>query len=543
MTIDELKNSIIDLYQHIKIRKESDANLIDSAYLEEEKISLLSISPLVLIEHIKTHLNILINIKVNERLSQLKENPIEFVSLYGSEIPANDYEKLLRRYEGDIRNYIKLVNMLKIHIDELNERQEILEKQIEQLQKEANLVPTSQSIEYKKKIEELTTLIKTYEKHNLKIPLLEKKIKIQKIELNKLDSFYKKKIKSYTKKIEDYEKGIYLNKNSNIIKKAKNIKSNFNTSTYFKKSKNRINSNSSKRENNSRNGELKTIENKQNINHMKKTNSISNIFFKLKNYEIKRKIEENIKSNIKKNIISNLHNNINGNGGNYEDTNKDKNENTVFSQKLEEKKKIDSYYDSIETDDNDNKTINVIGVISSFRKKINLKSNNINKILIENKEKNNYKKIQTRSISKKTLKRPNNNRSSLKIPKKFPDHINTSKYIKTKEKNIPKFYRYSSLKQIDNGKIKLNINLKKDNDQFNKTFSKIPGVNNTNISTGITNNNNNNSSNNNNKNINKSYRNTVKNFILNKINKKIIINGRTPIPVQRTQSKTCSFIK
>ena len=160
MTIDELKNSIIDLYQHIKIRKESDANLIDSAYLEEEKISLLSISPLVLIEHIKTHLNILINIKVNERLSQLKENPIEFISLYGSEIPANDYEKLLRRYEGDIRNYIKLVNMLKIHIDELNERQEILEKQIEQLQKEANLVPTSQSIEYKKKIEELTTLIK-----------------------------------------------------------------------------------------------------------------------------------------------------------------------------------------------------------------------------------------------------------------------------------------------------------------------------------------------------------------------------------------------
>ena len=38
-----------------------------------------------------------------------------------------------------------------------------------------NLIPTTQSIEYKKKIEELTSLIKTYEKRDLQIPLLEKK--------------------------------------------------------------------------------------------------------------------------------------------------------------------------------------------------------------------------------------------------------------------------------------------------------------------------------------------------------------------------------
>ena len=67
-----------------------------------------------------------------------------------------------------------------------------------------------------------------------------------------------------------------------------------------------------------------------------------------------------------------------------------------FLKNQKKKKKIDSYYDSIETDDNDNKTINVIGVISSFRKKINLKSNNINKILIENKEKNIYNIIKSK---------------------------------------------------------------------------------------------------------------------------------------------------
>ena len=43
MNIDDLKNSIVDLYQNVKIRKQSDAKLIDKKFLEEEKSSLLSI--------------------------------------------------------------------------------------------------------------------------------------------------------------------------------------------------------------------------------------------------------------------------------------------------------------------------------------------------------------------------------------------------------------------------------------------------------------------------------------------------------------------
>ena len=182
---DALKNSIIELYQSVKIRKQSETKNIDKEFLEQEKSSLQSLSPKSLIDYIKVHLNLLINLKVSDKLSKLKNNPLEFISLYGSELPANDYEKLLRRYEADIRNYIKIVNVLKIHIEELNQKQEILENQIEQMQKDSiNLIPTTQSIEYKKKIEELTSLIKTYEKRDLQIPLLEKKIKKQKIELS-----------------------------------------------------------------------------------------------------------------------------------------------------------------------------------------------------------------------------------------------------------------------------------------------------------------------------------------------------------------------
>ena len=534
---NDLKNSIIELYQSVKIRKQSNEKQFDKDYLEKEKISLSSISPKVLIDYIKIHLNLLIDIKVNDKISQLKQNPLEFISIKGSEIPADDYEKLLRRYEGDIRNYIRIVNMLKIHIGELNERQEILEKQIEQLQKETiNLIPTTQSIEYKKKIEELTAMIKTYEKHNLQIPLLEKKIKIQKIELDKLDSYYKKQIKNYTKKIEDYEKGIYLNNLNNnklnTIKKTKIFKSNFNTSIYTKKSKNRIYSNSPKRENNSfkinKNDEKKPIENEKYINLIKKTKSINNIYFKIKNNEIRKKIENDISSNINFNL--NITNKING-GNLYQSLGDAKTEKIKDSPKFGQNKNIESYYDSIETDTIENKTINISNTVTNFRKKINLKTNsNSSKLFNTNKEK--IRKIQTKSNSKKIIKKIISNRASLKIPKSINEHINTSKYIHMKDKNIPKFNKYNSLKQLTNGKIKTITNVLKENEQFNKTFSRIPCTNNMNINTGPNNKNSNNI---------KYQRNSVKNFIFNKINNNTLVNGRTPIPLQKALSKARSF--
>ena len=127
---------------------------------------------------------------------------------------------------------------------------------------------------------------------------------------------------------------------------------------------------------------------------------------------------------------------------------------------------------------------------------------------------------------------------SLKIPKNIPDHINTSKYIHIKEKKTSKINRYNSLKQLSNGKRKstLSQSSKNENEQFNKTFSKIP-YNNNNSNINITNNNNYE------RNSNQSQR-KIKNFILNRINySNTIINGRTPLPIQRVQSKTHSFIK
>ena len=557
MIAEELKQSIIELYQKVKIRKNSKQVIIDKSFLEKEKISLFPISPLVLIQYIKTHLNLLIDIKVNEKISQLEKAPIEYISYYGTEIPANDYEKLLRRYEGDIRNYIRIVNVLKIHIDELNEKQELLQQQIEQLQKESiNFIPTDKSLEYKKKIEELTTLVKSYEKHNLKIPLLEKKIKIQKIELDKLDSYYKKQIKSFAKRLENYEKGIYLNRNNSMMKKIKVIKSNNrNSISNNKRKNNKTNSISPPKENKTLSYcryEEPKIEKDKNLKQIEKASSIKTIFLYSKNIEINNKKND---EEINKNLNTN-NNNING-GNSFK---KPQNNNDIFSPKNGDKKIMINYYDSIETDIVDNhkihKTINISGTtITDFHKKSSIKSNsNIKKVLYtkKSKEKDNnknaiIKKFKSRSNSKKEIKKMKSNKSFLKIPKNIPDHINTSKYtcIKSKNndnfslcikgKNNENFNRHNSLKQLIDGKSRLKINSNKENEQFNKTFSKIPNISNISTNTRSSTNNDN-----------KTQKREIKNYLLKKLNNinNVPLNyGRTPIPIKKTTSKAQSFIK
>ena len=234
-TLEQIKEAIIDLYQNVKIRKESETITIDESFLKKEKSTLEKVSPLTLISYIKNHIELLINVKVTEKLSLMNSDPSLLFSEYGSDITPTNYENLLRRYESDIRNYIKIENILKLHIEELNYKIELLEKNIESLKqkipKEEKISNSNIIISYKKKIDELSNLVKMYEKSNLKIPLLEKKIKVQKLELDKLN-YYKNQCRSFSKKIEKYEKESYL-------KSARNINSTYSNFTILKPNMNK----------------------------------------------------------------------------------------------------------------------------------------------------------------------------------------------------------------------------------------------------------------------------------------------------------------
>ena len=236
--LSEIKNNLIDLYLKVKIRKTIETITIDSDFLDNEKKNLNKLSALDIIKYIKSHLQILIEIQVSEKINELKQE----INENFNENNINNYEILLRRYEADIRNYIKIENMLKIHIDDLNFKIENLEKTIENLNKNTF---NKNILEYQKKIDNLTNIVKNYEKSNLIIPELEKKIKFQKIELDKMDEYYKNKIKIYNKKIEKYEKNdSFINKkiqisNYNSYKSNANNSNNFNinNNTTLKKKK------------------------------------------------------------------------------------------------------------------------------------------------------------------------------------------------------------------------------------------------------------------------------------------------------------------
>ena len=163
-----ISEAIIDLYQSVKIRKESEAQEIDSDFLQEEKTSLQKIPLLELISYIKTHIEILIKMKVSEMINQMNIDPISFISSNGSEASHNECEKLMRKYETSIRTYIAHQNYLKLQLEQQKNKNEQLEKTIEDLQTKTAKEQSSVIEGYKNEIEQLKKLIQTYEKHNFR---------------------------------------------------------------------------------------------------------------------------------------------------------------------------------------------------------------------------------------------------------------------------------------------------------------------------------------------------------------------------------------
>jgi hypothetical protein len=84
--------------------------------LDGEREYLKKLSPFVIIEYIKNSIEILINLKVEERLESEKNNIEKNKILIGEDYlndkeiqNENSYEILLRKHESDIRNHIKVI--------------------------------------------------------------------------------------------------------------------------------------------------------------------------------------------------------------------------------------------------------------------------------------------------------------------------------------------------------------------------------------------------------------------------------------------------
>ena len=73
--------------------------------LKDEKENLKKTNPLVILEYIKNSIDILIELKVEERIETYKKQNSE-----EDEDKQNEYETLLRKLESDIRQHIRVNN-------------------------------------------------------------------------------------------------------------------------------------------------------------------------------------------------------------------------------------------------------------------------------------------------------------------------------------------------------------------------------------------------------------------------------------------------
>ncbi len=74
-------------------------------------------NPLLIIGYIKSSIEILINLKVQEVLKERESkravSSIPIYDSYDNGDGINDYEKLLRKLESDIRGYVRVSSYLK----------------------------------------------------------------------------------------------------------------------------------------------------------------------------------------------------------------------------------------------------------------------------------------------------------------------------------------------------------------------------------------------------------------------------------------------
>ena len=157
MSLKEIKETLIDLYLGIKIRKTNDIENINDNYMKEEKNNLNKLSIMDIINYISNSIEILSELKAQEKYEQkvLEDEKREKYYNYENEEDANGlklYEGMLIKAESDIRNhirvrliYIKFVKFqieqeLKIHVEDLNNDLELIINKYNNLVKNYNLL-------------------------------------------------------------------------------------------------------------------------------------------------------------------------------------------------------------------------------------------------------------------------------------------------------------------------------------------------------------------------------------------------------------------
>ena len=139
---EEVKHKLVELYLNVKVRSKDEISEFTEDLLKEERDKLLDSSISALINYIKTSIEILMNLKVEDylELKQKEERELEELknklrsSSSASFEPPKDYEEVIQKYEGDIRKHIRIEQQMKLHSDALQQKIEDKEKEFAKIE-------------------------------------------------------------------------------------------------------------------------------------------------------------------------------------------------------------------------------------------------------------------------------------------------------------------------------------------------------------------------------------------------------------------------
>lgn len=140
-TSQAIEDAIIDLYLSVKLRKQEEIEQYSEDIRKKEIIELKKSSPLVIIDYIKSSIEILVNLRVQERISESATSISDSMNSNKHNTSTNlsssvisQYEEMLREQETEIRKRAQREMQLKFKIESLESKIHDLENTIYNLQ-------------------------------------------------------------------------------------------------------------------------------------------------------------------------------------------------------------------------------------------------------------------------------------------------------------------------------------------------------------------------------------------------------------------------
>lgn len=192
--INVLHDSLLELYLNVKIRNFD--NTIDSEKVDEELDKLKNVETLTLVEYIKSWVEIVMSMKVQDTDEKVEEGVKERMKQlhtegkYDLSQSPEEYEKIIQKLEAEVRNHISVQQQMKLYIESYQSKVE----ELEPLEKKHKKV--LDKLEDMEK--NVTELVKQKDDLVKEKTMIEKQMKSQKVDLTK-------KIDGLTKKVKELQ--------------------------------------------------------------------------------------------------------------------------------------------------------------------------------------------------------------------------------------------------------------------------------------------------------------------------------------------------